>query len=124
MEDVRTLTSLALKLRSNHNIPLRQPILNYAYCGVYCLSKEHKRLFAQAINIYDQGYDFADSNYYEGLEIAPPDEEGWYYEGDLKNIWIALDFNIPDWLLKIGEQAKERRKECARRKQLGLPYIN
>jgi len=120
MKEVRQLASLGERLRKRKNIPLRQPLLNYAFGGTKLfLSDELIELLAESLNIYDLGYKFYDKNAYYIHEVKPEwiEEENWDFEREEK-LWVALDFTIPEWLAKIGSERKKQRQEIyAKQKQ-------
>jgi len=124
MKITREYCSLFKRLRSENNIPLRTPLLDFAMGSKKCiyLEKEYIRLIAEDINIYNQGYDFANRNFYYGYDVVKPIENEWKIL-EYNNYWVALNINIPNWLQKISEQRKKDRKDAMRRKKLGLPYL-
>ena len=126
MEIVRKLDSLGQRLRKENNTPLKQPLLDYGFGGEYkgkfvYIDKDHKRLLAEGLNIYNQGYDFANNDFYYCLDISPPEGERWKTL-EKNGLWVSLNFEIPNWLKKVYEKRKADRKEAMRRKKLNLPY--
>jgi hypothetical protein len=112
MKLLKDIDHLFLSLRKNLEIPLRQPLLNYSFGGVVnnkyvYLDPEHRRLLAKGINILDQGYDFADRDYYDGLETVKPCDMEILEEN---GIWVALDTSMPKWLKEIGDKRKKERE--------------
>lgn len=114
MERVRRLASSFNKLRDLNKIPLRQPLLDYAFGGLY-IFPDFKRVLAEDINILNQGYDFADRNYYMLEEL--PIGKDWQVLKE-NGYWVALYTKIPDWLKEIGDNRKREREEILKRKKL------
>lgn len=122
MAIVRELVSLFERLRQENKVFLKQPLLDFAFGKInnkiLYLDKDHRRLLADAINIYDQGYDFADNNFYYLSDIEPPDNNNSVSDWRMiknNNYWVSLNFYIPDWLKKVGDNRKKERLEIIKR---------
>ena len=129
MEIVRKLDSIGQRLRQRKGITLKQPILNYAFGG-YILNNKHKKLLAECFNIYNQGYDFANKDFYYITEINPKiileenkNDHDWDYDKE-GNLWVALDFAIPEWLKKIGDRRKFERDLIQKRQKNRLSILS
>lgn|SRR3990167_1812556 len=116
MELVRSYVHLFEKLRKQMNIPLRQPLLDFAYGSnnfskTSCLLKDERALIPPAINIHG-----ADENN-TGFDTVKPTGEHWVFleENDL---WVALYNVMPDWLKSIGDKRKEEREKIMQRKEI------
>jgi len=109
MEIVQRFVSLGEKIRLKRKIGLKYPLLDFAYGGYYFFDKDFVRLMAQCFNIYNQGYDFTDKNFYGGSDCTPPGGEEWETMHDGK-LWLSLNFNVPDWLMAIGDKRMAERK--------------
>lgn len=121
MELVKRFDSMGQKLRKDLNIPLKQPLLDYAFGGKH-LFPEHRVLLAQCLNIYDQGYDFADMDWYYGFDIVKPKGNNWRLIED-NGLWLALNIEVPAWLKEKYEERCRERKEAMRRKELGIKQV-
>lgn len=115
MELVKKYVHLFDKLRKQIRIPLRQPLLDYAYgsnnyekTGV--LLKKEQSLIPEAINIHQ-----ADENNYGYETVRPTGEEWVFLEED--DLWVGLYTKLPEWLREVGEQRKLERQEIMERKK-------
>jgi len=121
MDRVRHVSSLFKSLRAKHKLPLRQPILDFAFGGDFInkgvyIDKDFIYLLAEDINVYNQGYDFSDKNFYYGMETVKPEGKGWeILEQD--GIWVAIQTELPSWLEEIGEERKRQRQLIANKKK-------
>lgn len=120
MDIVKELSALGMKIRSDKKIPLRQPILDFAFGWndakkIFYLEKEYVSILAECLNIYDLGYDFSDNDFYYLFDIEPPKGDQWIT--DTKNgMWLSLNLNVPKWLSDIGEDRKNEREAIMARK--------
>ena len=136
MSNLEILVHLGWKLRKRLGIPLRQPLLDFAYGGTLFLYKKEQYigLLARALNCWycggekdtEQEMDnlYNNQDWYYGFEIGPPKSstnETWEveFEGEGKK-WVALNLIMPDWLKEIGDRRKKERQEIFAKKKESL----
>ena len=121
MEVVRKLDHLGQCLRKKIGIPLRQPLLDFAFGGKegFLPISEYIDILAESLNIWSVGDTtyYRNRDFHHGYDIVPPDRDEWVkIEED--GMWLALDTTMPDWLSEIGKKRKEERQAIfARQRQ-------
>lgn len=117
MAEVRRLDSLFQRLRHELAIPLRQPLLDWAYYSPHWLPKDMKAILAEGLNIYDIGTGVMDTDHYHGFDTVRPEGNHWRFADDGRGTWVALSVAMPDWLKEIGDKRAAERDAILERKK-------
>lgn len=121
MDITKEIVSLFLRLRKECGIPLRQPILDFAFTGKYVM-KGYIQIIGEAVNVCPfHGKKFSDKDWYTGYDIDIPKEYNWK-SITVNGISVAINTSIPNWLLEKGQERKKEREEIVKRKKSELAY--
>jgi len=115
MEVTRNICHLAHRLRRESKIPVKVPIKEIQYSGVF-LTKAYRDLIGDDINARDVN-SFILKGEFDHIEKGCGEEWIEHTEGDLT---IALNIHLDDWQLLEGKKAKERRDKIIKRKKESL----
>lgn len=128
MQTVRNLVHLGDALRAQLDIPRSQELLDFAYGTsvpgkVVYLLPELRKLLAEALQMHDLGYNFADRLNYELDQSFEPPKPNALHDWrviEKDGLWLALDVRIPPWLKEVYERRRAHRAEMQRRKEAGF----
>jgi hypothetical protein len=111
MQLCRDICSLAHRLRRENNLPVRLPLKELQFSGVF-LPKEYQKLIKDDLNVVDIN-PFISKGEFDHIEVGCGENWAELKEND---IVLALNIHLDDWQIKEEQEAKKRRQSIMKNK--------